>query len=145
LQASNQARGLAFCGLASMQLVHAFVSRSITDTMFSTVRIGFSSCPCFYRSVPVSLLSHYADFSRLQDLWANKWLIGGVAISFALLCFGCYTPGLRDILQQYPLTGRDWGKSTLPRCVSLLSAHVDACFFPQLLLLWSFTWRLWSF
>jgi P-type Ca2+ transporter type 2C len=80
LSQSNHARGLAFVALAVMQLAHTFVARSVTETMF------------------------------VQDLWSNKWLLGAIALSMALLVSGCYIPGLRSVIQQHPLNAFDWAK-----------------------------------
>lgn len=75
---AGHARGLSFIALAMMQLIHAFLARSPKHTVFST------------------------------DLWSNKWLLAGVAVSTLSLVAACYIPGLKDVLGQWPLDLWDW-------------------------------------
>jgi Ca2+-transporting ATPase len=75
------ARSLAFIGLGVMQLVHSFLSRSTTTSIFSK-----------YFWVPM-----------------NWWLVGGVIFSTIALTVVGYIPVLQKVLNQWPLTWQDWG------------------------------------
>jgi len=72
------ARGLAFVGLAVLQLMHAFLARSTLNTAFS------------------------------KSFLSNKWLLLGVFVSLLSLVGACYIPFLQDVLGQWPLGGWDW-------------------------------------
>ncbi|KAL7718001.1 Cation-transporting P-type ATPase C-terminal domain-containing protein [Entamoeba marina] len=74
----NHSRTLAFIALSVIQLIHAFISKSITDCTIS------------------------------KDLFRNKTLIVGIFVSFALLVCGLYIPYFNDIVEQYPLMWLDW-------------------------------------
>jgi len=72
------ARALAFIGLAVLQLVHAFLSRSHIRSVFS------------------------------RDIISNRWLILAVFVSLLSLVGALYIPFLRNILHQWPLHAYDW-------------------------------------
>ncbi|KAJ2779921.1 hypothetical protein H4R18_003736 [Coemansia javaensis] len=72
------ARSVAFGVLTVLQLNQAFLSRSIDVSVFKT------------------------------GVLANKWMIGGVLLSFALYVLGVYTPGLNDWLELVPLGWLAW-------------------------------------
>ncbi|ELP85145.1 cation-transporting ATPase pacL, putative [Entamoeba invadens IP1] len=74
----NKSRTLAFIGLSVVQLVHAFISKSMTNMTIN------------------------------RDLLRNKTLLIGIFISIVLLVCGCYIPYVNDILEQYPLNWLDW-------------------------------------
>lgn len=76
----NEARSLAFVSLSAMQLWHSFLARSIRNSAFQ------------------------------RNLFNNYWLDVGVLLAFGLLVAASYIPVLKDVLQQYPLTGWDWMK-----------------------------------
>jgi magnesium-transporting ATPase (P-type) len=59
----SHARGLAFVTLAVVQLIHAFLSRSVRE------------------------------FSFGRDFFSNRWLLLGVFGSVALLVLASYIPG----------------------------------------------------
>ncbi|KAJ1918371.1 hypothetical protein H4219_002652 [Mycoemilia scoparia] len=72
------ARSVAFGVLTVMQLNQAFLSRSVTESVFKT---GITS---------------------------NKWMIGGVFFSFVMYILGSYTPGWREWLNLVPLAWPAW-------------------------------------
>ncbi len=72
------ARAHAFIALCCMHLWQAFMSRSVTLSIFR------------------------------QSIYNNKWLVAGVAISFSLLVACMYIPGWNTAFDQYPLDGYDW-------------------------------------
>jgi len=74
----GRARALAFIGLATVQLVHAFLARSAMRSVIS------------------------------KNFFSNRWLLLGVLVSFGSLVAACYIPFLRKILHQWPLSGWDW-------------------------------------
>jgi len=75
---SSRARGLAFINLGILHLLHAFLSRSVKRSAFS------------------------------RDICSNRWLIGGFLFSLFFLVVVCYIPGLKEVLNQWPLNGQDW-------------------------------------
>jgi len=74
----SRARGLAFVTLVMIQLIHAFLSRSLKESVFR------------------------------KDIFSNYWLNGGVLLSALLLVGGCYLPGVQQVLAQWPLNWFDW-------------------------------------
>jgi len=112
---SGPARGLAFVGLASIQLIHALLSRSLRRSIFSI-------------SKPVG---------KLVQIFSNKncgylvWI--SIFFSMTLLVLACYVPGLRSVLGQWPLSGRDW----LAIAVAIVT-HI--CFVELLKLIFRWRW-----
>lgn len=74
----EQARTLAFTLLALTQLAHAFNARSET---LSVAQIGITG---------------------------NRWLLGALGLSMALLLLGIYLPGLSEVMEKVALSARDW-------------------------------------
>jgi len=91
----SHARGLAFVTLAVIQLIHAFLSRSPRESSFN------------------------------RDFFNNKWLLLGVGGSIALLVVASYIPGVKYVLNQYPLDWFDWVKVGI--CVVIHIALVELC------------------
>eukprot|EP01095_Lingulamoeba_sp_RSL-Kostka_P006475 TRINITY_DN2030_c0_g2_i1.p1 TRINITY_DN2030_c0_g2~~TRINITY_DN2030_c0_g2_i1.p1 ORF type:complete len:431 (+),score=195.57 TRINITY_DN2030_c0_g2_i1:47-1339(+) len=84
------ARTLVYATLTVMQMVHAFVSKSIKHSTFS------------------------------RDSLNNKSLIIGVIISILLLIFGIYTPIVNGILELVPFPIWDWGKVILASIIHVI-------------------------
>ena len=63
-----------------MQLVHAYLSRSVRNTVFQ------------------------------RNIFSNHWLVGGVLLSAACMVIGVYVPGLNSLLGQTSLPAIDWAK-----------------------------------
>ena len=63
-----------------MQLVHAYLSRSVRNTVFQ------------------------------RNIFSNYWLVGGVLLSAACMVIGVYVPGLNSLLGQTSLPAIDWAK-----------------------------------
>ena len=78
--ATNHAETLACLMLIALHLVQAFLSRSLETSLF-----------------------------RMR-IFGNRWLVGAVALSFALLCAGSYIPGVNTFFGFVPLEAEDWGK-----------------------------------
>lgn len=78
--ATNHAETLACLMLIALHLVQAFLSRSLETSLFRMRILG------------------------------NRWLVGAVALSFALLCAGSYIPGVNAFFGFVPLDAEDWGK-----------------------------------
>eukprot|EP00011_Vannellida_sp_DIVA3-517-6-12_P012796 CAMPEP_0114604954 /NCGR_PEP_ID=MMETSP0168-20121206/808_1 /TAXON_ID=95228 ORGANISM="Vannella sp., Strain DIVA3 517/6/12" /NCGR_SAMPLE_ID=MMETSP0168 /ASSEMBLY_ACC=CAM_ASM_000044 /LENGTH=1140 /DNA_ID=CAMNT_0001815795 /DNA_START=203 /DNA_END=3625 /DNA_ORIENTATION=+ len=76
----QMARTLVYATLTSIQLVHAFSSKSVRATLFRRATLN------------------------------NKWLLGGFCISFICLLFGIYTPGVNSVLELVPFPIWDWLK-----------------------------------
>lgn len=74
------AQTLAFSILVSVQLVHAFLSRSM----------------------------HYSVIERHP--FGNRWLLGAFVLSGSLLVLSLYIPGINTLLDLVPLTWWDWCK-----------------------------------
>lgn len=86
------ARALAFIGLAVLQLVHAFLSRSHIKTVFSR----------YYERTCLGLTPMF------RNIISNRWLLLGVFVSLLSLIGALYIPFLRNILHQWPLHAWDW-------------------------------------
>ncbi|KAI9010144.1 hypothetical protein DFJ74DRAFT_711164 [Hyaloraphidium curvatum] len=71
-------QSLAYAALCCMQLQQSFLSRSVSESVF---KLG---------------------------VFANRWLIAGVAIALLFLLMGLYVPGLNDFLTMVPLPGIAW-------------------------------------
>ncbi|PIA14314.1 calcium ATPase [Coemansia reversa NRRL 1564] len=72
------ARSIAFGVLTALQLNQAFLSRSVETSVFRT------------------------------GLFANRWMVGCVLLSFGLYVLGVYVPGLNDWLELSPLGWQSW-------------------------------------
>merc|ERR1712188_293856 len=68
------AQTLVYAALTTQQLVHAFLSRSMRTSVFN-----------------------------LRETFKNRWLIGGFLLAMALMVFGIYVPGVRDVIGLVPL------------------------------------------
>eukprot|EP01106_Pelomyxa_sp_JSP_P010983 TRINITY_DN2895_c0_g1_i1.p1 TRINITY_DN2895_c0_g1~~TRINITY_DN2895_c0_g1_i1.p1 ORF type:complete len:295 (-),score=97.09 TRINITY_DN2895_c0_g1_i1:17-901(-) len=77
-EALSRSRTLALTSLTMMQLVHAWLSRSLKHTMFG------------------------------RHMVSNRWLVGAVVLSAGLMVAGIYTPYISDALEQTPLPPLDW-------------------------------------
>jgi len=63
-----------------IQLIHAFLSRSVRNTVFN------------------------------RHIFNNLWLVGGVLLSAVCMIIGVYVPGLNTLLGQTSLPAIDWAK-----------------------------------
>jgi len=63
-----------------IQLIHAFLSRSVRNTVFN------------------------------RQIFNNLWLVGGVLLSAVCMLIGVYVPGLNTLLGQTALPAIDWAK-----------------------------------
>ena len=71
---------LALNVMTFMQLVHAYLSRSVRNTVFQ------------------------------RNIFSNLWLVGGVFLSAACMVIGVYVPGLNSLLGQTSIPAIDWAK-----------------------------------
>jgi Ca2+-transporting ATPase len=79
----EKARTMAFATLVLTQLTQAFNAKSTARTLFR------------------------------KDIFSNKWLVGAVLFSFALMILGMYLPILRGVVGQVELSLADWLKLTV--------------------------------
>ena len=87
----------------------------------------------FFVLTSLQLLIVFAFKSLDQSIFTrspldNVWLILSVALSFALLILGHYTPGLRDTLELQPLGLRSWAKMAIAALILLLSSELVKLF-----------------
>eukprot|EP01136_Pigoraptor_vietnamica_P016324 Opistho-1_new@60225 len=87
-------RTFTFATLTSVQLFHAFLSRSQTMSIF-----------------------------RLNP-FSNLHLVAAVALSFALLIMGIYIPGFNSLLDLVPLGAEDWGMIALAILVHVVLSEL---------------------
>lgn len=90
----EKARTMAFAMLVMVQLTQAFNARSTTLSLFR------------------------------KDIFANKSLLIGVAVSFGLMLFGMYTPILSGVFEQVSLGFYDWTKLIVGVVIFIVCAEV---------------------
>ncbi len=89
----EQARSETFAVLFITQCAHAFMCRSIRNSLVTS--------------------------GAKEMFLGNRWLFGGSTFSMAAVVAGLYVPGFNDIFGLMPIDGRAWGKVALAIVVHL--------------------------
>jgi len=110
-------------GLYAIALhVEGYPSETDPDKPSQARELAFAALTCMQLIHAFLVRSSTTVFSR--DIISNKWLLGGVVLSLALLAAGIYIPGLNGVLNQYPLDWKDWLKIELAVLIHIIIVEI---------------------